>query len=245
MFPIRDTVPRRTAPFMVWTLVLLNALVFLIELDLPPPLSEWFIYQFGLVPARYSNPMWAVANGLNPNDYWPFLTNTFLHGGWMHIIGNMWTLLIFGAAVEDRLGRLRFLLFYLSCGILASVVHFAFNVGSPIPALGASGAISGVLGAYAMMFPMARIIFVIPIFIFPFFFELYALAYAMAWFMLQVLQGTGGLFAPEIGGSVAWWAHIGGFLAGLSLVSLLKIPERRYRRFYLDEGALGHGPRGE
>lgn len=245
MFPICDTVPRRTPPFMVWTIVFVNALVFLIELDLPPPLFEWFAYQYGLVPARYSNPMWAIANGFNPHNYWPFLTNIFLHGGWMHIIGNMWTLLIFGPAVEDRLGSWRFLSFYVSCGVLASLTHFALNIGSPVPAIGASGAISGVLGAYALLFPLARILFVIPIVIFPFFFEFYALAYAFAWFLLQLLQGAGGLLAPEIGGPVAWWAHIGGFLAGIALVSFVKLPQRRYRRFFLDEGVLGHGPRGE
>jgi len=245
VFPIRDTVPRRSPPFMVWAIISLNASVFLIELEFPAPLFEWFTFQYGLVPARYSNPIWALRNGLNPTDYWPFLTNTFLHGGWMHLIGNMWTLWIFGAAVEDRLGPWRFLSFYLACGVLASIVHFAFNMLSPIPALGASGAISGVLGAYALMFPLARILFVIPIFIFPFFFEFYAFAYAVAWFILQIFQGAGGLLAPEIGGSIAWWAHIGGFVAGLSLLSLFRLPQRRYRRYYLDEGVLGHGIRGE
>jgi membrane associated rhomboid family serine protease len=245
MFPIHDTVPRRNPPFIVWSLIAINTLVFLFELNLDPRLQEWFLYHFGLVPARYSDPLWAISVGLSPFDYFPFLTNMFLHGGWGHLIGNMWTLWLFGSAVEDRLGPFRFIVFYLACGIVASGVHYYFNMAATIPALGASGAIAGVIGAYGRMFPLARILFVIPILFFPFFFELPSLVYAGFWFLLQFLQGTSELLAPKLGGGIAWWAHIGGFIAGLVLIHVLRPTTRRRRRYFPDEGVLGYGPRGE
>ncbi len=242
MFPIRDTVPRRDTPWVVWSLLLLNGLVFLYQISLPPQLAEALVYHWGLVPARYTSPAWAVAHGLDPRNLLPFFTNTFMHGGWSHILMNMWTLWIFGTAVEDRMGHGRFLLFYLLCGVTASYTHYFFNTTSTIPALGASGAIAGVIGAYALLFPLARIIILVPIFIFPFFFEIHALVFAAIWFFLQVMQGTMDLLAPKMGGGVAWWAHIGGFAAGMALLSIMRVPQRRY---FPDEGVLGYGPRGE
>lgn len=245
MFPISDTVPRRSAPFVVWTLIAINVAVFVIQINLPPALVEWLIYHYGLVPLRYSQPAWAIQAGLNPHDWLPFVTNTFLHGGWMHLIGNMWTLWIFGSAVEDRMGPFRFAVFYLICGVLASMTHYLFNISSPVPAIGASGAVSGVMGAYAIMFPRARILFMVPIFFMPYYFEMHALAYAVGWFIWQFLQGAGGLLAPEMGGGIAWWAHVGGFIAGTLLVQMFRLPKRRYRPYYCDENMLGFGPRGE
>ncbi|HHO68034.1 MAG TPA: rhomboid family intramembrane serine protease [Gammaproteobacteria bacterium] len=245
MFPIHDTVPRRNPPLIVWSLIALNTAIFLFELELPPPAQKWFLYHFGLVPARYSDPAWGLMAGLPPWDYLPFLSNMFLHGGWAHLIGNMWTLWLFGSAVEDRLGRLRFVVFYLACGLMASGVHYYFNLDARVPALGASGAIAGVIGAYGSMFPLARILFVIPIFFFPFFFELPAMLYAAFWFLLQFLQGTGELLAPRFGGGIAWWAHVGGFAAGVVLIRILVPAARRRRGYFPDEGVLGYGPRGE
>lgn len=245
MLPIRDSVPRRFPPIVVTLLIGSNAAVFLYQVALPPPLQEWLVYRYGLVPARYSHPQWGLWHGLAPWDWLPFLTNQFLHGGWLHLVGNMWTLWIFGPALEDRLGGLRFLVFYLLCGIAAGLFHMVFNLDSTIPAIGASGAISGVLGGYALLFPLARVMILVPVLFIPFFFELPALVYALVWFWLQFLQGAQGLLAPAMGGGVAWWAHVGGFVTGLLLVRLFRLPARRRRGYFPDEAVLGFGTRGE
>jgi membrane associated rhomboid family serine protease len=191
--------------------------VFFYELSLGPYELERFVFQFGLVPARYSHPDWAQWLGFAADDYWPFLTSMFLHGGWAHIIGNMWTLWIFGDNVEDRMGRLRFLVFYLATGFAAGLTHWFTNVDSTIPTVGASGAIAGVLGAYFILFPYSRIIVLFPVLFLPFFFELPASVYLLFWFLSQVFSGTLAGLGPEDVGGVAWWAHIGGFVAGLLL----------------------------
>ena len=217
MFPIRDNIPRRNVPVMTWTLILVNCIVFLFEIGLPPDVLERFFYHFGIVPARYTHPAFAVWLGLPVDDYWPFLTSMFLHGGWMHIIGNMWTLWIFGDNVEDRMGPLRFLFFYLLCGVTAGIVHWFTNPSSTVPTVGASGAIAGVLGAYFYLFPYSRVVVLIPILFFPFFFELPAVTYLGFWALSQVFSGALALAGPQRVGGVAWWAHVGGFAAGLLL----------------------------
>ena len=217
MFPIRDTIPRRNVPVMTWTLILVNCIVFLFEIGLPPDALERFFYFFGIVPARYSHPAWAAWVGLPVDDYWPFVTSMFLHGGWMHIIGNMWTLWIFGDNVEDRMGPVRFLVFYLICGVTAGIVHWFTNPGSTVPTVGASGAIAGVLGAYFYLFPYSRVVVLVPILFFPFFFELPALTYLGFWALSQVFSGALVLAGPQQVGGVAWWAHVGGFAAGFLL----------------------------
>jgi membrane associated rhomboid family serine protease len=168
----------------------------------------------------------------------------FLHGGWLHLILNMWTLFLFGPTVEDRMGMVRYLLFYLICGIAASTAHVYFNAGSFVPALGASGAIAGVIGAFVRLFPLANLIVVIPILFFPFFFEVPALLFAVLWFLMQFAQGTIELVSPSAGGGIAWWAHIGGFVAGVLLTSVIARPPRSYRKYYLDEGIYGFAPNG-
>jgi membrane associated rhomboid family serine protease len=150
-----------------------------------------------------------------------------MHGGWWHLILNMWTLFIFGSSLEGRIGRLQFLNFYLICGISASFAHAYFNQDSAVPALGASGAIAGVLGAYATTFPRAKLTILILIVIIPFFFKIPALAYALIWFVFQFAQGFIDLASPSMGGGIAWWAHIGGFLAGVALIPLWRFgPDR-------------------
>ena len=144
------------------------------------------VYLYGLVPARYLNPEWAAQVGF-PHSYWPFLTMMFLHGGWIHIIGNMWFLGIFGDNVEDRMGPIRFVGFYLLCGIAAGFVHIITNPQSTVPALGASGAIAGVMAAYVVLYPRARILAVFPIVIYPLFFEVPAVLYIGVWFLLPFL----------------------------------------------------------
>jgi membrane associated rhomboid family serine protease len=242
MFPIRTSVPTRYPPAVTWALILTNCAVFLFQSSLSPQQLERFLLNFSLIPARYFAPLAFGEPGLL--DYVPFFTNMFLHGGWLHLILNMWTLWLFGPAIEDRLGPLRYLVFYLVCGVLASATHAAFNSTSVIPALGASGAIAGVLGCYLRLFPFARVIVVVPILFLPLFFEIYAVAFAGLWFAAQVLQGAVEFFVPTDGGGVAWWAHVGGFIGGLVFGSLLTPSGRGYRPYYADEGILGFTPLG-
>ena len=227
MIPIRDSVPCRRPTPVVAGLIAVNALVFLMVWSLPPQGVAAVIGDYALIPLRYTEPAWARAKGLDPTDYAPFLTNTFLHGGWLHVILNMWTLWIFGCAVEDRLGAARFTLLYFASGIIASASHFAFNAASPVPALGASGAIAGVIGAYAVRFPRARVVLLVPVLFLPLLFQVPALAFAAIWFALQVLQGAQEILAPTMAGGIAWWAHVGGFLAGVGLILVLRPPPGR------------------
>ncbi len=234
MFPLQDSIPARFPPVMMWSLVVLNSVLFLLELSLPPKTLEWIVYLFGIVPARYTHPEWATVVGFPLDDYWPFLTSMFLHGGWMHIIGNMWFLWLFGDNVEDRMGPLRFLLFYLACGVIAAVIHVLVNPDSTIPTIGASGAIAGVLGAYFMMFPHARVIAVVPILFYPLFFTVPAAVFLFVWFLMQFLSGTTSMLGGQQVGGVAWWAHIGGFVAGMFLYRLFLSPARN-RPWHPDE----------
>jgi len=243
MIPVQNPVPLRFPPVATWTLIAICTVVFLVENSLDPGQLELFLSRFALIPARYldSEPF-----GFDSVlDYLPFVANMFLHGGWLHLILNMWMLWLFGGAVEDRFGRVRYLAFYIACGIVASITHAFFNATSTVPALGASGAIAGVLGAHIRMFPMARIVLVIPVLFFPFFFELPAVVFVGIWFVTQLLQGTAELFAPSTGGGIAWWAHIGGFVAGLLLTPALRRSSANYRPYYHDEGVLGFGPFGD
>ncbi|HEB77502.1 MAG TPA: rhomboid family intramembrane serine protease [Methylothermaceae bacterium] len=233
MFPVRDTIPSQTPPLMTWALIGANCAVFLLELAMPAEQLQAMFYWFGVVPARYTHPDWAVWLGLPVDNYWPFLTSMFLHGGWLHIISNMWTLWIFGDNVEDRMGPWRFLVFYLLCGVIAGVVHWVTNLHSTVPTIGASGAISGVLGAYFLLYPRAHIITLIPLFFYPLFVALPAATFALIWFFTQLFSGVTALLGPGQVGGVAWWAHIGGFIAGMALCKLFLDPNRRRR--YKDE----------
>ena len=225
MFPIKDTIPHRETPFVVYFIIFLNALVFIFELSLNPIERQYFFYHFGLVPLKITKCGW---------DFYPLFTNMFIHGGWFHIISNMWALWIFGDNVEDRMGHFRFFIFYIICGLVANFVHYFFNQYSPVPVIGASGAIAGVMGAYMVMFPYSRIITLIPIFFFPFFFEFPAVIYLFFWFFTQVISGTLHLFMPPQVGGIAWWAHIGGFVSGVILHKFFK-KRYDYREFFYDE----------
>jgi membrane associated rhomboid family serine protease len=244
MFPVEIAVAVRRPPLTTWALIAVNCAIFLLEASLEPAQLEAFLGRFALIPARYVLP--AVYDVPPPGllDYLPFFTNMFLHGGWLHLILNMWTLWIFGPAIEDRLGAVRYLAFYCACGVLASVTHATFNPTSIVPALGASGAISGVLGSFMRLFPLARLMVVVPIFFFPMFFEVPAFAFAGLWFMMQLLQGTVAMFMPFAGGGIAWWAHVGGFLAGAALAAPLSLSRRRRRSYFADEGMVGFHPAG-
>ncbi|NNG05286.1 MAG: rhomboid family intramembrane serine protease [Inquilinus sp.] len=223
MLPVRTTAPYRGRAIVVWTIVALCAAVFLLQAALPPAEEFALVVDHALIPLRYSDARWALAVGLDPRDYGPFLTMAFLHGGWLHLIFNMWTLWLFGRAVETRLGRLRFAVLYLACALLASWAQATVYPESNVPVIGASGAVAGVLGAHVMLFHRARVVILLLIVIFPVWFGVSALWYVGFWFLTQLYYGTGSLAGEAIGG-VAWWAHIGGFLAGLAFVRLLAPP---------------------
>ena len=222
MIPIRDDAPRLTLPFFTWTLIAVNVGVFLYQfaLAIDSPRAEMaFVGAFGVVPARVG----AAITGSEPMlaGMLPILTSMFLHGGWMHLIGNMWFLWIFGDNVEDELGHGFFLLFYVGCGVLAAVAQFLADPGSNIPMVGASGAIAGVMGAYLIRFPRARVTVLFPIIIIWTTVRLPAFLMLTYWLAIQVYSGSG----SAGGGGVAWWAHVGGFAAGIGLV--LMRPRRR------------------
>jgi membrane associated rhomboid family serine protease len=193
---------------------------------LPPQQLEYLLAMLGMVPARLE---------ADPAAYSTLFTCMFLHGGWMHFIGNMWMLYLFGDNVEDRMGSARYLIFYLLCGLAASVTHCVINPGSEVPTIGASGAIAGVLGAYFVLFPTARVITLVPVFFFPLLFEIPAVFYLGLWFVSQVFSGTLSLGSTEASEGVAWWAHVGGFVVGMALLPLFKKSRLRYRRYYADE----------
>jgi rhomboid family protein len=241
MFPIKNAVPTRYPPVVTVALIIVNCVAFLYELSLSPGELEAFLVRYALVPGQLFGP---DGHAAAPSDYFPFLTMMFLHGGWLHLIFNMWTLWLFGGSVEDRLGHGRYLAFYFACGIVASAAHVTANPGSSVPALGASGAIAGVMGCYVRQFPLARLVVVFPILFFPFFFEMPAFVFVGFWFLIQVLQGTIALLTPAAAGDVAWWAYVGGFVVGLAVGPLMVRSERAYRRYYLDEGILGFDPSG-
>lgn len=220
MIPLRDTVRSRTAPLVTVALIAVNVLVFLHETALGPYLDR-FVFAYGLVPRRLV--YWPGAP-LDPARFLPLFTSMFWHGGWLHLLGNMLYLWIFGDNVEDRLGHGRYLLFYLLAGIAAALTQVALNPLSRLPTIGASGAIAGVLGAYLVTYPRARVLTLVPIFFWPWFVEIPAIAYLALWFALQLFEGVLSLGAPQAAGGVAVWAHVGGFIAGGVLMKLLAPP---------------------
>src|SRR3989475_3013747 len=220
MIPLRDVIPSRTTPYITVTIILLNAVAWLVEISLPQNDLNQFLYVYGVVPAQFT---WTT-----------LVTSMFLHGSWMHVIGNMWYLWIFGDNVEDRLGHFPFLIFYLLSGIGAGIVHTIFNASTFIPSIGASGAIAGVLGAYMVSYPFARVLTLVPIFVFIQVIEIPALVVLGFWFIMQFFSGTAALTTSTnaSSGGVAWWAHVGGFVIGIILVGLFPRKDRpRYDYF--------------
>jgi membrane associated rhomboid family serine protease len=240
VFPLYDTIPRRHFPLATVFLIGANTLVFAMELSLPGPALETSIRLFGIVPARYAHPAWAREMGYSVWCCLPLVTSMFLHGGWLHLIFNMWALWIFGDNVEDRMGPIRYLLFYLTCGLVSGGVQIATNLNSTVPTVGASGAIAGVLGAYLILFPLARVVVLVPLLFIPLFFQLPAVLYLGFWFFLQFFSGTLSLVSPQAAGGIAWWAHVGGFASGIILYRVFMIGSRTRRLPYPDE----YGPRG-
>ena len=218
MIPLRDRNPSSSFPSVTLGLIVANVLVFAYEVQMGPAVRE-FIGRFALIPAEVRGSI-LYGTATFTATVSPFFTSMFLHGGWLHLIGNMWFLWIFGDNVEDTLGSFRYLTFYLICGLGAAVAHVLFMPASFAPTLGASGAIAGILGAYAILFPGARIVTLVPVFFLQVI-ELPALLVLGMWFILQLFSGSFAL-ASAVSGGTAWWAHIGGFLIGVLLISIVK-----------------------
>ena len=235
MIPISDTNPNRSFPVVTWLLIFLNGIVFLYELNLPEKYLLNFFYEYGLVPARYTNHLWAMQHNFKGFSILPFFTSMFLHANWLHFIFNIWTLWIFGDNVEDKMGKISFLIFYILSGFISNFVHFIFNFSSTIPTIGASGAISAVMGAYMWMFPFARIVILIPIFFIPYFIEVPAFLFIGFWFLSQLFSGVAFLMLPVKTGSIAWWAHIGGFITGIVLLPFFKKKNKHHKKILFNE----------
>jgi membrane associated rhomboid family serine protease len=218
MIPLRDSQPSYSTPYVTIGLIVVNVLVFLYTVALDPFSRNHFIMEYGMIPARLQ--------GLD------LLTSMFLHGGWLHLIGNMWFLWVFGDNIEDTLGHGKYLLFYLLCGAAASMGHFVLSMESRVPTVGASGAIAGVMGAYLVKFPHSRIVTLVFLFVFMTTVEVPAVLILLYWFVIQLFSGVGSIAHSQLSeGGVAWFAHVGGFLAGMALILLMARGERyRHRR---------------
>jgi membrane associated rhomboid family serine protease len=215
MFPLRDSQPSGTIPFVTYLIIAINVLLFLFEVSLGDQDLSAFLKNFGLVPEDFLQQF-------GPYQVFTLFSCMFLHGGWMHLISNMWALFIFGDNIEDKLGHFGYFIFYLLCGVCAGLTQVFMSQGSAVPTIGASGAIAGVLGGYIISYPTARVLTAIPIFIVIRLVEIPASVYLGFWFISQFFTGFASI-AKEPGeeGGVAWWAHVGGFIAGLILVKIM------------------------
>ena len=217
MFPVSDVIPSRTTPVVTVGLIVLNALVFLYELQLPRSELQLFTFMYGVVPARF--------------DPVTLFTSMFIHGGWMHLLGNMLYLWIFGDNVEDRLGHVGFFVFYLVCGATAALGQTAISLDSTVPMVGASGAIAGVMGAYFVLYPHSRVLTIVFLVFFVDMIEIPAIFFLGIWFIKEVFSGVGSLGTASLSGGVAFWAHVSGFAVGalVGVFRRLKEATERYR----------------
>ncbi len=240
MFPIRTSVPNRDIPAVVIAIIVANIAVYVVQVGLSETETARFLLDYALVPARI------IDVGNNPLSFLTILSSTFLHGGIFHLAINMWTLWLFGPALESRYGAFGFLGFYLICGICAGLAHLAFNLGSEVPAVGASGAIAGILGGFTLLHLGARITLIVPILIFPLLFTLPAAIYTALWFGFQIIPGLLELDAAQPKAGIAWWAHIGGLATGMVLARLMpdSQAEKHIRPGRLNTSVqAGHRPR--
>jgi len=247
MIPLKDDAPRVGTPYVTYTLIAACTLIFLFELligtDTGQRQLDRFIFQFGMVPARISivlfdqgNVPWNLVYPLGARyvppsaAFVPIFTSMFLHGSWLHLIFNMLALWIFGDNVEDSIGHFPYLILYLLSGLAAAALHTFFNLGSTVPTVGASGAIAGVMGAYFLLYPRAKVLTLVFPLVFVFFVWLPAWVVLGFWFVAQFLSGAATSIAGRMGGSggIAFWAHVGGFLAGMALIKLFPSRVRRY-----------------
>jgi len=227
MIPLKDDIPRVHTPVAVILVILLNVGLQYVVSGQPPYVQEAIMRLLGVVPARYAFPDWAAFSGFPAMGALPFFSYMFLHSGWWHVVMNMWMLWIFADNIEDVMGPLRFLAFYLLCGLAALLLHMAFNLTESSPIIGASGAVAGVMGAYVTLYPRGKVLTFIPIIIIPYIVRLPAWLFLGFWFATQVFAGLFEQLGAPVQG-IAWWAHVGGFLAGMFLVRLFMRPERCY-----------------
>jgi membrane associated rhomboid family serine protease len=231
MIPIRDDTPRFSAPFVTYFIIALNVVVFLFELSVGGQghrALNSLMYHFGVVPVHFERALTTGSSVSLVGLFLPILTSMFLHASWLHVIGNMWFLWIFGDNIEDYLGHFTYLLFYLVSGFAAAVAHIVLNAGSNVPSVGASGAIAGVMGAYFVLYPRAHVLMWFPPI---FFFHLPAWLVLGYWFFMQFLSGAATSIAEtsQTSGGIAFWAHVGGFVAGVILIKVLPERPQRYR----------------
>jgi len=228
MIPLRDDQPSFSTPAVTYFLIAFNTLIYLFEKAQTPTGLSALFEQFALIPDHVALGLAGYSGGL-VGAVLPMFTSMFLHGGWMHLIGNMWVLWIFGDNIEDQLGHFLYLVFYLLCGLGAAVFHVLLNWGSPIPTVGASGAIAGVMGAYLLLYPRARVSTFLPPF---FFFSLPAWVVLGYWIVVQFFSGAAAkvIYAKQgASGGIAFWAHVGGFVVGMILIQILPERKGRYR----------------
>ncbi|WP_027722220.1 rhomboid family intramembrane serine protease [Maridesulfovibrio zosterae] len=225
MFPIRDNVPCLIIPYVLRGIILINIAVFIFELLLTPQARLALFHLLGVVPARFLNPEWAVAAGYPENGTMPLFTYMFLHSSWLHIIINMWMLWIFADNIEDAMGHWRFIIFYLACGLIAIGVQMLLDPTASAPVIGASGAVAGIMGAYLMLYPHAKVLTLFPIIIIPIFLRIPAALFLGLWFALQLISGISDHFA-ETTQKIAWAAHIGGFIAGMIMIRFFVLKTR-------------------
>jgi membrane associated rhomboid family serine protease len=231
MIPIRDDTPRFSTPFVTYFIIALNTVVFLFELSVGQQSHRALnslIYHFGVVPLHFERAFTGASSISLPGLFLPLLTSMFLHASWLHLLLNMLFLWIFGDNIEDYLGHFTYLIFYLVSGFAAGMAHILLNAGSSVPSVGASGAIAGVMGAYFVLYPRARVLMWFPPI---FFFHLPAWLVLGYWFLVEFLSGAATSLAEtgESSGGIAVWAHVGGFVAGIVLIKLLPERPQRYR----------------
>src|SRR5271157_2720420 len=223
--PLTDHIRRRSFWFVTLAIIIANVWVFFFELARGPSINR-LVFVFGIVPARYVT-RYGFANLTFPGFVVPIFVSMFLHGGWLHLLGNMLFLFVFGRSVEDRFGHIKFLFLYLVSGLAGAILHIVLNAGSRMPTIGASGAIAGVLGAYFVSFPRARITTLIPLIFFFWTFEIPAILVLGYWFLIQFVMGYEMLaIQSATGGGVAWWGHVGGFVMGLFLALAFRPAKR-------------------
>ncbi len=232
MIPLKDDTPRFSTPYVTYFLIALNTVIFLYELlGFAPQARNQFMFQFGMVPARITGLMSGAHHVSTGTALLPILTSMFLHASWLHLIGNMWVLWIFGDNIEDYLGHFPYIVFYLVCGLAAAVTHTLLNPGSVMPTVGASGAIAGIMGAYFVLYPRAKVLTLVPLIVIFTFWWLPAWIVLGYWFAIQFFSGAATAVAASsrTAGGIAFWAHVGGFVAGIVLIKLFPARVRRLR----------------